>query len=143
MPQFGVVVRATRGGGAELARLGAEFAFGPARALRGGGQLLVSHGLPQEVRARVNAALWKPVVAAGAAIGIAPLLDSVGGGLRISTEEAGLSRRAWIAGLATLEAGGCVETLTGALPERFEPGVRGVLVAATPDDVGRLRELCL
>jgi fructose-1,6-bisphosphatase/inositol monophosphatase family enzyme len=141
VPQFGVLVRATRGGGAEVARLGAESAFAPARAVRGGSQLLVSHGLPQEIRARVNAALWKPVVAAGAAIGIAPLLDSVGGGVRISTEPDGLSRRAWIAGLATLEAGGCVETLTGALPERFEPGVRGVLVGATPDDVARLREL--
>jgi histidinol-phosphatase len=141
VPQFGLLVRATRGGGAEMARLGAESVFAPARAGRGGSQLLVSHGLPQAVRARVNAALWKPVVAAGGAIGLAPLLDAVGGGVRISTEPEGLSRRAWIAGLATLEAGGCVETLGGALPERFEPGVRGVLVGATPDDVARLREL--
>ena len=141
VPQFGVLVRAVRGGGAEIARLGSESTFKTAQAVRGGSQLLVSHGLPQQVRARVNAALWKPVVAAGAAIGIAPLLDGVGGGVRISTEPEGLSRRAWIAGLLALEAGACVETLTGALPERFEPGVRGVLVAATPDDVTRLREL--
>src|SRR5215831_18281915 len=52
VPQFGVVVRATRGGGAELARGGGEFA--PVRAQHRGPQLLVSHGLPQEVRARAN-----------------------------------------------------------------------------------------
>ena len=139
VPQFGVVVRATRGGGADIARVGEAFA--PARAERRGAQLLVSHGLPQEVRARANAALWKPVVAAGAAIGIAPLLDGVGGGLRIATEREGLSRRAWIAGLALQEAGGCVETLGGPLPERFAPGVRAVLVGAHAGDVEKLREL--
>jgi fructose-1,6-bisphosphatase/inositol monophosphatase family enzyme len=139
VPQFGVMVRATRGGGAEIARVGG--AFEPARAERRGPQLLVSHGLPQEVRARANAALLKPIVAAGAAIGIAPLLDGVGGGLRIAAESQGLSRRAWIAGLAAREAGGCVETLEGALPERFAPGVRGVLVATSARDVEKLREL--
>ncbi len=139
VPQFGVVARATRGGGAEIARLGSEFR--PARAELRGPQLLVSHGLPQEIRARVNASLLKPIVAAGAAIGIAPLLDGVSGGLRISTESQGLSRRAWIAGLATREAGGCVETLAGPLPERFVPGVRTVLVGASAHDVEKLREL--
>lgn len=139
VPQFGVLVRATRGGGAEVAHAGGEFAT--VRAERRGSQLLVSHGLPQEIRARANAALLKPIVAAGAAIGIAPLLDGVGGGVRIAAESQGLSRRAWIAGLATLEAGGCVEALDGPLPQRFEPGVRGALVAASARDVERLREL--
>jgi fructose-1,6-bisphosphatase/inositol monophosphatase family enzyme len=144
VPQFGVLVRATRGGGAEIAHLGhsgGSGEFRPAHAQRRGPQLLVSHGLPQEVRARVNASLLKPIVAAGAAIGIAPLLDGVSGGLRIAAESQGLSRRAWIAGLATREAGGCVETLHGPLPDRFTPGVRAVLVGATARDVERLREL--
>lgn len=139
VPQFGVITRATRGGGAELAKGGGDFA--PARCERRGPQLLVSHGLPQEVRARANAAQWKPVVAAGAAIAVAPLLDGVGGGVRIAAEAAGLSRRAWIAGLVTREAGGCVEALDGALPARFRPGVRGALVAASARDVEKLREL--
>ena len=139
VPQFGVVARATRGGGAERADHGGPFA--PVRAERRGAQLLVSHGLPQAVRARANAALWKPVVAAGAAIGVAPLLDGVGGGVRIAAEPQGLSRRAWIAGLVTCEAGGCVETLEGELPARFQPGVRGALVGASARDVRKLREL--
>jgi hypothetical protein len=80
-------------------------------------------------------------VAAGAAIGIAPLLDGVGGGVRIAAEAQGLSRRAWIAGLITQEAGGCIESLEGALPERFRPGVRGALVASTAREVEKLREL--
>jgi 3'-phosphoadenosine 5'-phosphosulfate (PAPS) 3'-phosphatase len=144
VPQFGVLVRSTRGGGAELAHSGhsgGSGEFRPVRAERRGPQLLVSHGLPQEVRARANAALWKPIVAAGAAIGIAPLLDGVGGGVRIAAESQGLSRRAWIAGLATHEAGGRIETLDGPLPERFTPGVRAALVGASAADVEKLREL--
>jgi fructose-1,6-bisphosphatase/inositol monophosphatase family enzyme len=139
VPQFGVLIRATRGGGAEIARTGGDFL--PARAARRGPQLLVSHGLPQEVRARANAASWKPVVASGAAIGVAPLLDGVGGGLRIAAEAQGLSRRAWIAALPTCEAGGCVVTLTGSLPERFEPGVKGALIGSDFREVEKLREL--
>jgi fructose-1,6-bisphosphatase/inositol monophosphatase family enzyme len=139
VPQFGVLIRATRGGGAEIARTGSDFA--PARASRRGPQLLVSHGLPQEVRARANAALWKPIVASGAAIGVAPLLDGIGGGLRISTESQGLSRRAWSASLATAEAGGCTMTLDGPLPERYQPGVKGVLIGSEPREVEKLREL--
>jgi hypothetical protein len=101
----------------------------------------VSHGLPQAVRARVNAALWKPVVAAGGAIGVAPLLDGTLGGLRIAIEPDGLSRRAWISALPTLEAGGAVETLVGRFPERYEPGVRGALVAPGPAEIDELRAL--
>jgi fructose-1,6-bisphosphatase/inositol monophosphatase family enzyme len=139
VPQFGVLLRATRGGGAEIAR--SDGPFEPARAARRGPQLLVSHGLPQEVRARANAAQWKPIVAAGAAIGVSPLLDGVGGGVRIAAEAQGLSRRAWIAGLIAQEAGARVESLEGALPERFEPGVRGALVAPSAAEVEKLREL--
>ncbi|HTO54629.1 MAG TPA: inositol monophosphatase family protein [Myxococcota bacterium] len=139
VPQFGVLLRATRGGGAEIARVGG--AFEPARVARRGPQLLVSHGLPQEVRARANAAHWKPIVAAGAAIGVSPLLEGVSGGVRIAAESKGLSRRAWIAGLVTTEAGGRVESLEGALPARYEPGVRGALVAPSAADVEKLREL--
>jgi len=139
VPQFGMLARAVRGGGAELSL--ADGPFVPARAERRGAQLLVSHGLPQDVRARANAALLKPIVAAGGAIGVAPLLDGCCGGLRIAGEAIGLSRRAWISALPTVEAGGCVETLAGRLPERFEPGVNGVLVGASPAEVAQLREL--
>jgi len=139
VPQLGALMRAVRGGGAEISV--ADGPFVAARVKRRGPQLLVSHGLPQDVRARVNAALLKPIVAAGGAIGVAPLLDGCCGGLRIAGEPTGLSRRAWISGLPTLEAGGCVETLVGRFPERFEPGVTGVLIAPNAAEVGALREL--
>ena len=122
VPQFGVLARAVRGGGVEVS-IG-DAAFAPVRAKRSGAQLLVSHGLPQDVRARANAALLKPIVAAGGAIGVAPLLDGCCGGLRIAADATGVSRRAWISALPTLEAGGCVESLVGPLPERFETGRR-------------------
>lgn len=139
VPPLGVLIRAVRGGGAEVS-LG-DGPFAPARALRRGPQLLVSHGLPQEVRARINAALWKPVVAAGGAIGVAPLLDGCLGGLRMSNEPQGLSRRAWISALPTLEAGGAIETLSGVFPERYVSGVAGALVAPGPAEIEALRGL--
>lgn len=139
LPQFGVLVRAVRGGGAEISV--ADGAFARAEVRRRGAQLLVSHGLRQDVRARANAALLKPIVAAGGAIGIAPLVDGCCGGLRIAVDAIGVSRRAWISALPTLEAGGCVEALDGPLPARFETGVAGVLVGANARDVAQLREL--
>jgi fructose-1,6-bisphosphatase/inositol monophosphatase family enzyme len=139
VPQLGVLIRAVRGGGAEISL--ADGPFAPARAARRGPQLLVSHGLPQEVRARVNAALWKPVVAAGGAIGVAPLLEGTLGGLRLANEPVGLSRRAWISALPTLEAGGAIQTLTGRFPEVYESGVSGALVAPGPAEIDELRAL--
>lgn len=139
LPQFGVIARAVRGGGTEISVADGKFARAEVR--RRGTQLLVSHGLRQDVRARANAALLKPIVAAGGAIGIAPLVDGCCGGLRIAADAIGVSRRAWISALPTLEAGGCVEALEGPLPARFEPGVAGVLVASSAREVAQLREL--
>jgi fructose-1,6-bisphosphatase/inositol monophosphatase family enzyme len=136
VPQFGALMRAVRGGGAEISI--ADGPFAPARVLRRGPQLLVSHGLPQDVRARVNAALLKQVVAAGGAIGVAPLLEACGGGLRIAGETTGLSRRAWISALPTLEAGGSVETLAAGF-RALQPGVAGVLIAPSASEGGAAR----
>jgi fructose-1,6-bisphosphatase/inositol monophosphatase family enzyme len=139
VPQLGFLARAVRGGGAEVSFADGEFV--PARAKRRGTQLLVSHGLPPDVRARAHASLWKPVIAAGGAIGVAPLLEGCGGALRMTSDASGLSRRAWISALPTLEAGGCVETLVGRLPERYEPGVAGVVVGSSASEIAALREL--
>ncbi len=139
VPQLGFLARAMRGGGAQISLADANFVS--ARAKRRGAQLLVSHGLSADVRARAHAALLKPVLAAGGAIGVAPLLDNCAGALRLASDASGLSRRAWISALPTLEAGGCVETLVGALPERFEPGVAGVVVGSSDAEIAALREL--
>ena len=141
VPQEDVLIRAVRGGGAELSYHGGPFA--PARASSGGSRVLVSHGVASKVveRLRGQPGVAKVTVAAGGAIGVAPLLPATRGALRVSHDRAGLSRRAWIAALCAREAGAAVEALAGALPERYEPGVPGVIVAGSAADLEGLRGL--
>jgi hypothetical protein len=142
IPRAGLVIRAVRGGGAEISRGGEPFM--PARIGTGRPtprQVLVSYGLPDKVRGRLRAEDLKPVISAGGAIGVAPLFDGIDAGVRIMRDPKGLSRRAWISSLPTLEAGGCVEALEGPFPETFGRGVRGMIVGSSPETVQRLREL--
>ena len=101
----------------------------------------MSYGLPDKLRGRLNARQLKPVISAGGAIGVAPFMDATEGGIRIMRDPAGLSRRAWIACLPTLEAGGVVEALDGAFPESYRPGVPGMLVGSSRAVVSELRAL--
>jgi fructose-1,6-bisphosphatase/inositol monophosphatase family enzyme len=139
LPQTDVVVRAVRGEGAFLSQGGAEFER--ARAGARGSSVYVSYGLPVEIARALDARGAKRVTAAGAVIAVAPLLDDALGGLRVMASPEGMSRRAWIAALPTWEAGGCVEALDGPLPERFRPGVRGLVSAASPAGLADLRRL--
>jgi fructose-1,6-bisphosphatase/inositol monophosphatase family enzyme len=139
VPRAGLLLRSVRGEGVEVSRAGAPFE--PVQLSADGAHVLVSYGLPDRVRGRLRAAGLKPVIAAGGAIGVAPFLPEMRGGLRIIRDPAGLSPRAWVAASPTLEAGGCVERLEGGpLPEVYRPGVEGMLVGATQADVERLRE---
>jgi hypothetical protein len=137
VPQRGLVVRAIRGGGVELAREQGHFA----RAALGGGgrEVAVSPGLPEPISRALGQQGLEPCTAAGGVIGIAPLLPGMVAGVRITGQPQGLSRRAWVAALPTLEAGGCVEGLSGAFPERYTPGEPGLLVASSPEEISRLR----
>jgi len=136
IPQLDVVVRAVRGHGAE--RSISCGPFQPARC-QNGRRVLVSHGLGVAGEGALSAAGRESHKAAGGAIGIAPLLDDTFGAIRVSRRPAGLSRRAWVAALPTLEAGGVIAGLSGALPERYEPGVDGVIVAADEAGLEALR----
>jgi hypothetical protein len=127
LPASETLICARRGGGAEIAVRGGPFR--PAGLGAPGLAVLVSYGLAPEVRARLRAAGLAPAVAAGGAIGVAPLLDGVWGALRMSRGDGGLSRRAWVAALPTLEAGARIEALDGPFPERYRPGVRGLVTA--------------
>ena len=138
LPQTDILIRAIRGRGTEMARGGGPFAR--ARLAGGGSDIFVSYGLPLTVEGRLKALGLELTTAAGGAIGVAPLLQATEGGLRISQNDDGLSRRAWVASLPTLEAGGCIEALDGPFPPRYEPGVMGVLVARSDDALRRLRE---
>jgi fructose-1,6-bisphosphatase/inositol monophosphatase family enzyme len=137
VPQEDVLLRVVRGGGVEMSEGGAPFA--PARLDPAGKRLLISHGVPDPVEERLRAMGLTLTLAAGGAIGVAPLLPGTLGALRISGQPEGLSRRAWIAALPVLEAGGAVEALDGPFPERYQQGVRGTIVASTPAQVDELR----
>ncbi len=141
LPQEDLVVRAVRGEGAEVARAGGSFEPVSAAQEPGGDRLLVSYDLPPGVAPRLRAEGYDLVRAAGGAIGIAPLLSDAFGAIRTSPDPAGVSRRTWVSTLATLEAGGSVETITGPFPERYVPGISGVLVAPGPGEISALRKL--
>ncbi len=141
VPQEDVLIRAVRDGGAEISRDGRPFT--PVRASAGGSRVLVSHGVADDVVARLRdePGVGVVAVAAGGAIGVAPLLEATRGALRVSHDRDGLSRRAWIAGLCAREAGAAVEALEGELPERYERGVPGMIVACDAAGVEALRRL--
>lgn len=137
VPQEDVLVRVVRGGSVEMSQGGAPFA--PARLDPAGLRLLISHGVPDPIEERLRDRGLTLTLAAGGAIGVAPLLAGTLGALRISGQPEGLSRRAWIAALPVLEAGGAVEALEGAFPERYREGMRGMIVASSPAQIDELR----
>ena len=136
VPQEEILVRAVRGGGAEISHAGGPFR--PAR-LEGGERLLLSHSLGTNAEAELQAKGLTGLKAAGGAIGVAPLLEKTLGAIRVSQRPAGLSRRAWIAALPTLEAGGVVAAIDGPFPEAWRDGVRGVILAPSDADLDLLR----
>jgi fructose-1,6-bisphosphatase/inositol monophosphatase family enzyme len=140
LPESQTLVRAVRGEGAEISHTGGPFRR--ARVVGEGRLLLVSTGMAPELRARLKALGHEIAFGAGAAIGIAPLVEK-GSAIRVSTAEEGLSRRAWISTLPTLEAGGAVEALDGPFPEQCRPGVRGMIVGPSSEAVRRVREAVL
>jgi len=137
VPQEDVIVRAVRGGGADISYAGRPFSA--AGTVAGGSRLLVSYGLPEPADERLRAVGHHLVIAAGGAIGVAPLLTGTHGAVRLTPEAKGLSPRAWVASLPVLEAGGVVEGVGAPLPDRYEHGVPGMIVAANSADAEALR----
>jgi myo-inositol-1(or 4)-monophosphatase len=137
IPQLDVVIRSARGGGTEISR--GDAPFEAVRAADRGSEVYVSYGLDPDVGRRLDAGGAKRVTAAGAAIACAPLLDDACGGLRVMATPEGLSRRAWVAALATLEAGGAVEGLEGEFPEVYRPGVPVLIAAPSSGAAAELR----
>ncbi len=138
VPQEDALVRAVRGGGAEIAYGGG--AFRPATVNETGGRLLVSPEFPPQVEAGLLEQGVTLLKAAGGTIGVSPLLAGTRGALRFSDGPPGLSRRNWIATLPTLEAGGALGSLDGPFPERHREGVQSLIVAASQADLEILRE---
>ena len=137
LPQEDVVIRAVRGGGTQVSRGGQPFV--DSRFSGGGSRLLVSYGLEPDVIERLEQQEYRLVLAAGGAIGVAPLLEETRGALRKSPLPDGLSPRAWIAALGVQELGGVVVGLDGPLPECYQRGVRGMIVAGSQAEAEKIQ----
>jgi len=144
LPQEEVIIRAARGQGVEISIGAAPFEPAPLQARNGTARrILVSHELPSGLVERLTAKGFEACRAAGGAIGVAPLLPGTSAAIRTTQSHSGLSRRTWVSTLATLEAGGCVETLSGPLPGTFTPGIQEVIVARSCEEVSHFRDLLL
>ena len=139
VPQEDVLIRSVRGDGTEISLGGRGFARASLNA--SGERLLISHGVPEAVEARLRARGLGLALAAGGAIGVSPFLEGTLGALRVSGQADGLSCRAWLAALPVVEAGGAVEALDGPLPDRYRPGVPGMIVAANAARLAEIRVL--
>jgi fructose-1,6-bisphosphatase/inositol monophosphatase family enzyme len=137
LPQLELLFRAVRGGGAEVSRAGNDFE--PVELPSEGDRVIVSPNLSEADRNRLLDDELEPMLGAGGAIAVAPLLPRTFGGARLAPSEHGLSLRAWVGLLPALEAGCKVESLDGPFPERFRPGIPGLRVAKTAAALARLR----
>lgn len=137
LPREELFFEAVRGAGARGARGVGERL--PAGAARDGARVLVSHGLPAAVAARLAERGLEPVPASGGAIAVAPLLPGVVAGLRVA-ETGSISARGRIGVLVAREAGALVCREDGApFPEALDADEGALLVAADEQALADLR----
>jgi fructose-1,6-bisphosphatase/inositol monophosphatase family enzyme len=128
LPREDLFFEAVRGAGARLAHgIGDRR---PAHVARDGARVLVSHDLPEPLRARLVQRGLEPVPASGGAIAVAPLLPGVIAGLRLAAPGS-VSTRGRIGALVAREAGALVCGRDGApFPESLDAPADALLVAA-------------
>jgi hypothetical protein len=128
VPEADILIRAVRGHGTELAQGGGAFAPVHCTPSGSGRRLLISKTLEPAAQHALRKREYELSASSGGAIGVAPLLPETCAAIRIGDGAEGVSRRTWVSSLATLEAGGSVETLSGPFPQQYEPGIAGVIV---------------
>jgi len=139
LPREELIFDALRGGGAHFAhRQGARR---PAVVSADGDRVLVSHGMPEVVCARLRAQGLEVGMASGGAVGLAPLIPGVRAGLRYAAGPGGVSIRGRISLLVAREAG---LELRGAghesFPDDLETPAPILRVATSDADFEVLRE---
>jgi hypothetical protein len=137
-PREGLFFDAVRGGGARVAA--GDTPPRRARVEAGGRRILVSHDLPEVAAERLRSGGFEVAPACGGAVSVAPLLPGVSGGLRLGGRDSrGVSIRGRIGALISAEAGALVRSETGdAFPQEIEAPARGLLVAATREELRAL-----
>lgn len=137
LPREGVLLAARRGAGARRGRIGPDGRVGPlapCRADGGGPVVLVSHEMPETVRARLRDAGHRVEEGSGGALAVAPLLPGVRAGLRRASLPGGVSIRGRIGLLIAREAGARAVGPGGAFPEEVDAPASWLVSAATGED---------
>jgi fructose-1,6-bisphosphatase/inositol monophosphatase family enzyme len=139
LPREGLFFDAAAGCGARMSRAG-----GPPRRARvdaTGNRVLVSHGTPDAVSARLREQGFDPVPASGGAVSVAPLIAGVRAGLRFVPSGSGISIRGRVGALISREAGAWVRGRGGApFPDDMQSTAPALLVAAAEADLALLDE---
>lgn len=138
LPRERLLLRAVRGDGAWLGRIGA--AAQPARAASDGRRVLVSHGMPAAVIQVLRDLGYEVGFACGGALAVAPLLPGVCGGVRLAPADGSISTRGRIGLLIAREAGSRIEGATSApFPDDLDTPAAALLVAADEESARDLR----
>ncbi len=142
MPREDLLYRGTLGGGAEVVEASAS----PRRVevCADGDGFIVSHSIPQEIRAALEAEGLRVTPASGGVVSIAPLLSGVRGGVRIAASEnkVGLSVRGRAGLVIAREAGACVRGHDGdPFPEDLDTPAWLVCSTALEEDEELVRRV--
>ena len=137
LPREGLYFDAVRGGGASVATEdSAPIRATPSQQGRG---VIVSHGLPEEVAARLREGGFEPTPGCGGAVAVAPLLPGVCAGLRIAGPPGDVSIRGRIGALISAEAGARLRKEGGEpFPTRNDAAARALLVTAGEEELAAL-----
>lgn len=104
-----------------------------------GNRVLVSHDLPDPVRARLRDLGYEVCLASGGAISVAPLIPGVRAGLRLARQNPeGVSIRGRIGAMIAREAGFTVRGISGAFPTSIREPADTLLVARDAEDLTNL-----
>ncbi len=142
LPREDLLYRGARGAGAEVIEASAS----PRRveACADGDGFIVSHSVPQEIRAALEAEGLRVTPASGGVVSIAPLLSGVRGGVRLAAAEnkVGLSVRGRAGLVIAREAGACVRGRDGyPFPEDLDTPAWLVSSTALEEDEELIRRI--
>jgi fructose-1,6-bisphosphatase/inositol monophosphatase family enzyme len=139
LPREGWLFEAVRGEGARRRRMAERRAL-PAGLTRSGDGLLLSDAVPDVVEARLRADGFAVQRASGGAVGVAPLVPGVRGGMRVA-KSATISTRGRIGLLIATEAGAIVTTGSGEpFPAAIDAPAESLVVACDADVARAMRD---
>jgi fructose-1,6-bisphosphatase/inositol monophosphatase family enzyme len=138
LPREALFFEGVRGAGARVAQGSGRFRAAELHATDR--RVMISHNLPEVVRARLRERSYEPSPGCGGAIAVAPLIPGFCGGIRVASEAASISRRGRIGLLIAAEAGALIRNGSGRpFPDSLDAPEDALLVAADEEHLEVLR----